>query len=205
MQRITLFPESNKTFHFWHVFVKGLEAGMHYALRVDGPWAPHDGHRFNRNKVVIDPYAKGNTNNLWDRVASCGMDDNLEKSMRSIVLDTTDYDWEGDQPLRRPMSETVVYEMHVGGFTRHPSSGVKNPGTFAGVVEKIPYLKALGVTAVELLPVFEFDETECIRQLPDGRRLYNYWGYSTISFLLRTAPTASRPRRARISRSSATW
>ena len=77
MQRIALYPETNKTFHFWHVDVKGLEPGMHYALRVDGPWAPHEGHRFNRNKVLIDPYAKGNTNNLWDRVAACGPDDNL--------------------------------------------------------------------------------------------------------------------------------
>jgi isoamylase len=182
VQRIALYPESNKTFHFWHVEVKGLKPGMHYSLRVDGPWAPHEGHRFNRNKVIIDPYAKGNTNNLWDRGAACGMDDNLAQSMRSVVLATDDYDWEGDTPLRRPMSETVVYEMHVGGFTRHHSSGVKHPGTFSAVIEKIPYLKSLGVTAVELLPVFEFDETEVLRIGPAGKPLYNFWGYSTVSF-----------------------
>jgi glycogen operon protein len=182
VQRIALYTDRNKTFHFWHVEVKGLQPGMHYALRVDGPWAPQEGHRFNRNKVLIDPYARGNTNNLWDRGAACGMDDNLAKSMRSVVLATDDYDWEGDTPLRRPMSETIIYEMHVGGFTRHPSAGVRHPGTFAGVVEKIPYLKSLGVTAVELLPVFEFDETEVIRLGPDGKPLVNYWGYSTVSF-----------------------
>ena len=182
VQRIALYPESNKTFHFWHVDVKGLKPGMHYALRADGPWAPHDGHRFNRNKVLLDPYAKGNTNNLWDRVAACGGDDNLATSMRSTILDTAGYDWEGDAPLNRPMSETVIYEMHVGGFTRHPSSGVDHPGTFAGVVEKIPYLQSLGVTAIELLPVFEYDETEIIRMGADGKPLFNYWGYSTVSF-----------------------
>jgi isoamylase len=182
MQRIMLYPDRNKTFHFWHVDVKGLPAGIHYAVRVDGPWDLVKGHRFNRNKVLIDPYAKGNTNNLWDRVAACGPEDNLAKSLRSVVIDASKYDWEGDKPLRRPMSETIVYEMHVGGFTKHPSSGASDPGSFKAVVEKIPYLKSLGVTAVELLPVFEFDETEVIRMGPEGKPLYNFWGYSTVSF-----------------------
>jgi glycogen operon protein len=182
IQRIMLYPEVHKTFHFWHVDVKGLEAGMHYALRVEGPFDPSQGHRFNRNKVLIDPYAKGNTNNLWDRGAACGPDDNLAKSLRSVVIDPADYDWEGDTTLRRPMSETIVYEMHVGGFTRHPSSGVAHPGTFRGVIERIPYLQSLGVTAVELLPVFEYDETEVLRIGPDGSPLTNFWGYSTVSF-----------------------
>jgi glycogen operon protein len=181
-QRIMLYPETNKTFHFWHVDVRGLKPGLHYALRIDGPWDPAHGHRYNRNKVLIDPYAKGNTNNLWDRGAACGPDDNLGKSLRSVVIDTADYDWEGDQPLHHPMSDTVIYEMHVGGFTKHASAGVKHPGTFRGVTERIPYLKSLGVTAIELLPVFEFDETEVVRNGPDGKPLVNYWGYSTISF-----------------------
>ena len=89
--------------------------------------------------------------------------------MRSVVVDMTGYDWEGDEPLNRPMSETIIYEMHVGGFTKSPTSGVEHPGTFAGVIEKIPYLKELGVTAVELLPVFEFDETEVCGDQPDHR------------------------------------
>ena len=108
VQRIMLYPERNKTFHFWHVDVKGLPAGTHYAIRVDGPWDLSKGYRFNRNKVLIDPYAKGNTNNLWDRVAACGPDDNLAKSLRSVVIDPSQYDWEGDKPLRRPMCETIV-------------------------------------------------------------------------------------------------
>jgi glycogen operon protein len=101
--------------------------------------------------------------------------------MRSTVIDHRGYDWEGDTPLRRPMSESVIYELHVGGFTKDPSSGVKNPGTFKGIIEKIPYLKELGITAVELLPVFEFDETETLR-VHEGKTLTNYWGYSTLSF-----------------------
>jgi isoamylase len=188
VQIIPLDPARNKTFFFWHVYIEGLRPGTHYAYRVDGPWDPGRGHRFNRNKVLIDPYARGNTNALWDRAAACGPEDNLTRSMRSVVIDAANYDWEGDRPLNRPMSELIVYELHVGGFTKSPSSGVKHPGTFAGVIEKIPYLKALGVTAVELLPVFEFDETEILRVLPDGTELTNYWGYSTLGFF---APEAA--------------
>ena len=103
--------------------------------------------------------------------------------MRSVVIDMSDYDWEGDRPLTRPMNELVIYEMHVGGFTRHPSSGVKHPGTFSAVIEKIPYLTELGVTAVELLPVMEYDSKEVLRMKLDGSGpLTNYWGYSTVSF-----------------------
>src|SRR5262249_47463117 len=149
-------PAANKTFHFWHVYVWGLRPGVHYAYRVDGPNDLHgQGQRYNRNKVLIDPYARGNNNALWNRGDACGPGDNLATSMRSVVIDAADYDWEGDRPLNRPMSETVIYEMHVGGFTKHPRAGVKSAGTFAGIVEKIPYLKALGVTAVEILPVME--------------------------------------------------
>ena len=118
--------------------------------------------------------------------------------MRSVVIDITDYDWEGDRPLNQPMNEMVIYEMHVGGFTRHASSGVAHPGTFSAIIEKIPYLKELGITAVELLPVMEFDRKEVLRMKPDlategnplvGRGpLTNYWGYSTVSFF---APESS--------------
>ena len=181
VQAIRLDPRTNLTFHFWHIFVEGLRAGMHYAYRVYGPWEPWNGHRFNPRKVLIDPYAKGNSNALWDRVRACDAEDNLATSMRSVVIDHRGYDWEGDEPLRLPMSEAVVYEMHVGGFTKHPSSKVRHPGTFDAVIEKIPYLKALGITAVELLPVFEFDETETLRD-HDGVTLKNYWGYSTLGF-----------------------
>ena len=103
--------------------------------------------------------------------------------MRSAVIDMSDYDWEGDRPLTLPINEMVIYEMHVGGFTRHPSSGVKNPGTFSAVIEKIPYLKELGITAVELLPVMEYDSKELLRMKPDGSGpLTNYWGYKHGQF-----------------------
>ncbi len=186
-QVIELDPHVNKTFHFWHVFVRGLRKGAHYAYRVDGPVDPASGHRFNRRKVLIDPYARGNTNSRWKRGDASSPDDNVATSMRSVVIDTSGYDWEGDRPLNRPMQETIIYEMHVRGFTRSTSSGVACPGTFAGVVEKIPYLKDLGITAVELLPVFDFDETDVLRVV-DGRPLRNYWGYSNMGYF---APQSS--------------
>jgi glycogen operon protein len=183
-QIIALDPAVNKTFRFWHVYVRGLRPGAHYAYRVDGPKdLSGQGHRYNPSKVLIDPYARGNNNALWNRADACGPADNLATTMRSVVIDADNYDWEGDRPLKRPMNESVIYELHVGGFTRHPSAGVKHPGTFAGIIEKIPYLKELGVTAVELLPVMEFDDTEVLRDNPNGGPpLKNYWGYSTVSF-----------------------
>ena len=93
---------------------------------------------------MIDPYAKGNTDALWKRVDACGPDDNLATSMRSVVIDSEGYDWEGDQPLNHPMEDAIIYELHVRGFTKSPSSGVKHPGTFSGIIEKIPYLKESG-------------------------------------------------------------
>jgi glycogen operon protein len=180
-QIIRLDPYLNKTFHFWHVFVRGLPAGSHYAYRADGPFNPAAGHRFNSNKVLIDPYARGNTNTLWNRGLACGPDDNVATSMRSVVIDTSGYDWEGDRPLNRPMADTIIYEMHARGFTRSPSAGVAHPGTFAGIMEKIPYLVDLGVTAIELLPVFDFDETDVLR-VENGHPLTNFWGYSTMGF-----------------------
>jgi glycogen operon protein len=154
---------------------------------VAGPDSPDDlhrtGHRFNRNKVLVDPYARGLTDRLWERGAACGPDDNVATALRSTVVDLAGYDWEGDRPLNRPMTDTVIYELHVGGFTKSPSAAVKNPATYAGVIEKIPYLKQLGITAVELMPVFAFDMKEEIRTAPDGTPLRNYWGYSPINLM----------------------
>jgi isoamylase len=169
-------PAVNRSFHFWHIYVRGLTAGYHYAYRVHGPSG--GGHRFDREKVLLDPYAKGNTNTLWKPVDACLPGDNLESSMRAVIVDGRGYDWEGDQPLHTPMSDAIVYELNVRGFTKSPSSGVEHPGTFSGVIEKIPYLKELGVTAVELLPVFAFDEREVRGINPlDGSELRNFWGY----------------------------
>ncbi|HWS95645.1 MAG TPA: alpha-amylase family glycosyl hydrolase [Candidatus Methylomirabilis sp.] len=162
-QTIRFDPYVNKTFHVWHTFVRGLKPGVHYAYRVDGP-ADSAGQRFNKNKVLIDPYSHGNSDSLWDRGSACTPEDNLATSMRSVVIDPSGYDWEGDKPLNRPLAESIIYEAHVRGFTQSPTSSVRNPGTFAGLIEKIPYLKDLGITAVELLPVFDFDETDVLRR-----------------------------------------
>jgi glycogen operon protein len=192
LQTIPLIPSKNKTFHFWHVFVKGLKAGAPYAFRVTGPSVPEAGLRYNRNKALIDPYARGNTDTLWKRGDACNDSDNVASSMRSVVIDAEDYNWEGDQPLNRPIEDIIVYEMHVRGFTRSQTSGVQHPGTFLGLIEKIPYLKELGVTAVELLPIFDFDETVPLRVI-DGKPLFNFWGYSTMSYFAPQSAYCVRP------------
>ena len=192
IQIIPLIPSKNKTFHFWHVFVKNLKAGAHYAFRVTGPFAPETGHRYNRNKIVIDPYARGNTDTLWKRGDACNDSDNVATSLRSVVIDPEGYDWEGDKPLNRPIEDTIVYEMHVRGFTKSATSKVEQSGTFLGLIEKIPYLKELGVTAVELLPIFDFDETVPLR-IVDGKPLWNFWGYSTMSYFAPQSAYCVRP------------
>jgi isoamylase len=181
---LQLDPKVHRTFYYWHIGVKGVGPGQIYAYRIDGPYAPQEGHRFNRRKVLVDPYAREIIYGAnWSRQDARGEHDNCATAMKCVVVDSDDYDWEGDEPLYRPFNEAVIYEMHVGGFTRHPSSGVSFPGTFCGVIEKIPYLKSLGVTAVELLPVQQFDEQDVNDDLPPGfEHLKNYWGYSPISF-----------------------
>jgi len=176
---ITLDPSRNKSYHYRHVFVPGIKAGQVYGYRAHGPFLPHQGHRFDPGKVLLDPYGKAvAVPDGYCRTDACGVGENFASAMKSVVMETRAYDWEGDIPLKRPFSQTVIYEMHVGGFTRNPNSGIaaEKRGTFAGLIEKIPYLKDLGITAVELLPIFQFDGQDC----PDG--LINYWGYSPISF-----------------------
>jgi isoamylase len=180
-QSIRLDPFRNKTFHFWHVFVRGCRPGIYYAFRVDGPTDPAAGHRFNPNKVLLGPYAQGICRDLWKRADAAGPDDNLATSMRCAIVDPADYDWEGDRPLKRPFHESIIYETHVGGFTRSAGAGVRHPGTFAGMIEKIPYLVSLGITAVELLPVCEFDDSKTSVN-PAGQPIGNFWGYSTVGF-----------------------
>ena len=170
---------THRTYHYWHVFVPGVKAGQLYGYRVHGPSDPANGMRFDPAKVLLDPYGRGvSMPDGYCRDAAIGAGDNCATAMKSVVVDPTAYDWEGDAPLRRPSSQTIVYEMHVRGFTRHPNSGVdeKTRGTFAGLVRKIPYLQDLGITAVELLPVFQFDAQDC----PPGK--VNYWGYAPVSF-----------------------
>ncbi len=181
---IKLDPSRNKTYYYWHVFVRGIGDGQLYGYRVQGPYYPEDGLRFNENKVLLDPYARAVAyGDNWSRAEAYGLVDNVSSALKSVVVDLSGYDWEGDQPLQLPMSELIIYELHVRGFTKHPSSGVSSPGTYAGIVEKIPYLKDLGITAVELLPVHQFDEQETMRLNPlTGERLKNYWGYAPLGY-----------------------
>ena len=183
-QIVTFHPFHNKTFFYWHIFVEEMFAGQLYAFRVDGPFDPFEGHRFNRNKILVEPYSKGVVyGGNWSRQDATHAYPNTQSAMKSLVIDSSLYDWEGVVSPNIPMNETVLYEMHVRGFTHHPSSGVKHPGTFDGLVEKIPYLKELGVTTVELLPVHEFDATEWNFKNPEtGKPNTNYWGYNTICF-----------------------
>ncbi len=170
---------AHRTYHYWHALVPGIGAGQVYGYRVHGPHDPARGMRFDGNKVLFDPYGRALARpRHYDRDAACRPGDNAATALKSVVVDARGYDWEGDRPLQRSNINSVIYELHVGGFTKHPSSGVspEKRGTYAGVIEKIPYLLDLGVTAVELMPIFEFDEQDA----PTGKT--NYWGYSPISF-----------------------
>ena len=142
-----LHPDRNRTFFYWHKFVPRLQPGQLYGFRVFGPHAPKQGHRFDGHKLLLDPYAKAVVfGDNFDRDAALYAGDNLKHSAKSVVVDTSDYDWENDYLLRYEYCSSVIYELHVGGFTKHPSSGVapEKRGTYAGLVEKIPYLQSLG-------------------------------------------------------------
>jgi glycogen operon protein len=176
---IPLNANKHHTHHYWHVFMPEVQRGQVYAYRAHGSFAPERGWRFDADKVLVDPYARAiAVPDRYDRWAAARPGDNTATSMKSVVADPDCYDWQGDLPLNRPFAETVIYELHVAGFTRHPSSGVPpaTHGTYAGLIQKIPYLKDLGVTALELLPVFQFDPQDA----PRGR--INYWGYQPVSF-----------------------
>jgi len=176
---IPIDPAANRAYHYWHVFVPGVEPGQLYGYRVRGPFDPMSGMRFDPTKVLLDPYGRGViVPKSYSREAASLPGDNAATAMKSVVVDPRRYDWEGDGPLHHPSSRTIIYEMHVRGFTRHPSSGIseRTRGTYAGLIEKIPYLRQLGITAVELLPVFQFDYQDA----PPGRA--NYWGYAPVSF-----------------------
>jgi len=176
---ISLDPWKNRTYHYWHVLVPDLRPGQIYGYRVQGPFEPQRGLRFDPEKVLIDPYGRAVViPKRYDSIAASKSGDNCATAMKSVVVDVHAYDWEGDVPLKQPSARTIVYEMHVRGFTRHPTSGLpqEKRGTYAGLIEKIPYLQDLGITAVELLPVYQFDEQDC----PPGR--VNYWGYAPVSF-----------------------
>ena len=186
---IELHPKYNRTYHYWHVFVPGVGPGQIYGFRADGPREIPKGLRFDATKVLIDPYGLAIAMpEAYSRAKASRRGPNDASAMKSVVVDPTDYDWEGDAPLHRPFVQSVIYEAHVGGLTRHPNSGVapERRGTYAGLIEKIPYLRDLGVTAVELMPVFHFDAQDA----PAGR--VNYWGYAPVSFFAPHVAYSSR-------------
>ena len=168
------FPEAYRIGDVYSMIVFDLDiTEFEYAYRVDGPNRPKKGHIFNKKNILLDPYARAVT-----RQREWG--EKTEGSYHARVVRDS-FDW-GDMPQsNRPMTDLIIYELHVRGFTRHDSSGVKYPGTFEGLREKIPYLRELGINAVELMPIFEFDETINAPEI-DGRQLVEYWGYNTVSF-----------------------
>ena len=187
---IRLDPCLNRTYYYWHAFVPGLHEGQIYGFRAHGPFEPHQGFRFDPLKLLLDPYARAvAVPQNYSRDAASREGDNTASAMKSVLIDTDCYDWSGDIRLNLPWSRTIIYEMHVRGFTADPSSGIAphKRGTFAGLIEKIPYLRELGITAVELLPVFQFD----VQDAPPGNT--NYWGYSPFSFFAPHQAYGSNP------------
>ena len=195
-REIKLDPKINRTGDVWHCFIKDLKADSCYLYRAEGPYFPERGLRFNSNKSLLDPYAKALTDlSQWDFKACTGYEpysvskdlsysyiDDLYTMPRCIVVDD-DFDWQGDRPLNYPLRFSVLYETHIRGLTCNPNSGVNAPGTYKGVIEKIPYFKELGITSLEFLPLQEFNENELSSSNPvTGKKLVNYWGYSTVAF-----------------------
>jgi isoamylase len=201
-RELPLNPKLHKTGDIWHIFVPGIGAGQHYLFRVDGPYEPEHGHRYNRHKLVLDPYARALDGRYPDLVGPLlGYDadspdldltfsdmPNTACMPRCIVVED-EFAWDGDRPLNYPLKDSIIYETHVRGFTIHPSAEVSSPGTYQGIIEKIPYLSQLGITSLELLPVNEFNHKANRRRNPHTReRLTDYWGYNTVAFF---APKAS--------------
>jgi isoamylase len=189
MRVVNLDPRSHRTYHYWHVFVPGIGPGQLYAYRAFGPFDPEHGLRFDPSKSLLDPYGRAVVMpEAYSRAGASRYGEHDLIAIKSAVVDPDAYDWEGDAPLHRSFASTVIYEMHVAGFTRHPSSGLAAElrGTYAGMIQKIPYLRELGITAVELLPIFQFDRQDS----PAG--LVNYWGYSPVSFFAPHAGYSSR-------------
>jgi glycogen operon protein len=176
---LELDSAQHRTFYFWHVLVQDLPAGVTYTWRMSGPAGDREiGHLFTPARQLLDPWATQVSARHWDRAAAIRGDG---AALRGVVPAADDYDWEGDQPLNHALEDSVIYEVHVGTFTKSPTAGVAAPGTFRGLKEKIPYLKQLGITDVELLPVMAFDQQD----VPPGTAalgLENVWGYSPYGF-----------------------
>src|SRR5271166_1892565 len=186
---LPLDPHSHRTGEVWHVLVEGLDVGAHFAFRFDMQPNPDPViYRFDASKTLLDPYARVVSGGHAWGAATTHM-----AGKRHGVVTENHFDWEHDQPLNIPLVDSIIYEMHVRSFTRHASSGVEHPGTFAGLIEKIPYLKSLGVTAVELLPVNEFEENDTDRVNPfTGEPLRNLWGYQPTAFFAANTAYSSK-------------
>jgi glycogen operon protein len=180
----------NRTGDHWHILVAGLPPAFRYGWRVDGPKG--GGNRYDPSIVLLDPASTALSDGAeWGRSA----EPERQCSVRRSLFFRRSFNWREDMPPRTPLEDAIIYELHVRGFTCHPSSAVSHPGTFAGLVEKIPYLQWLGVTAVELLPIHEFDECDCTFVNPlTGRRHRNFWGYNNIAFAAPKAAYAASGR-----------
>lgn len=191
-QEIFLDSDVNRTGDIWHIGITGLPPQVEYGYRVVGPHDPAgSGHCFQHDHFLLDPYAKALSNGgRWGEKGALVGGTSTERSfVRRGLVHHDDFDWGVDRPLNIPINDSIIYELHVRGYTRHDSSEVEHPGTYEGLIEKIPYLKELGVTAVELMPVSEFVENEELFLDPEsGEFLKNYWGYNSIAFC---APKAS--------------
>lgn len=172
------FPKEFRIGDVFSMIVFNIDyENVEYGYRMDGKFSPREGFWFNKEKTLLDPYAKAvSGRNIWGEEPD---PENEFQHRGRIIYD--DFDWEGDMPLEIPMEDLIIYETHVRSFTKHSSSKAKYGGTFAAIADKIPYLKELGVNCIEFLPIFEFDEFENSKII-DGNRLYNYWGYSTVNF-----------------------
>lgn len=179
---VALHPALNRTGDVWHIFLPGLSPDLLYGYRADGEYDPATGNRFDATKVLVDPYAKavvgrpqygipGYQDDCWPQLAG------------TVPRADEDFDWQGDSPPGHKQRDLVIYEMHVRGFTKHPSSAVRHPGTYEGLVEKLPHLKALGINAIELMPIHEFNELESYsyNKMTKDHKV-NFWGYSTVNF-----------------------
>lgn len=186
------FPRNYRIGDVFCMVVFGLEyEDLEYGYRIDGPFDAEVGHRFDSSKVLMDPYARLiSGRNVWGEEPDW---EQIYPYRAKVSFD--DFDWEGESPLEIAPEDLVIYETHVRSFTQSPSAGVKHPGTYAALVEKIPYLKELGINAIELMPIYEFDEFENSRLHPEtGERLYNFWGYSTVGFFAPKAGYAATGR-----------
>ncbi len=184
-----LDKDINMTGFVWHINIQGLPVHFKYGYRVGGEFNPDKGLFFDKEKIVSDPYCLGLSGSAeWGKVFVRNEGDFYGYRRRSCMINS-DFNWENDKHPKIPFKDTIIYELHLRGYTKHNSSGVTHKGTFNGLAEKIPYLKDLGITAVELMPIQEFDELENPFTNPEtGERLYNFWGYSTLNFF---APKAS--------------